>query len=109
MELLGDGFSITSNDNTLFFNGNIELQDYTEISQFLEGFSRQLGENIIRIDLTNLDFFNSGGIRTLAIFFMSVFQKIEVLIKDVTWQKIGITPLGKLKPKKQIVISVAPK
>jgi hypothetical protein len=93
------GFEITLTNNTLIFSGKLEKSDYTDIDKFLREVDQALKDALCIIDLANLSFLNSSGIRSLATFMLGSPKKFEIQINNtITWQTESIPTLTFLKP-----------
>ncbi len=105
MELKESDYSIVSNGSTITLEGKLELPDYKHIIEFLDKIDSEIGEDKISFNIRNLQFLDSRGIRALAIFFKKCVKKVEIAINpDITWQKVGVTPLCSIRPAGDIVI-----
>ncbi len=106
MKFVSETFDINLKNNFLIFSGNMELLDYKEVDEFLKKIENNTESKEITIDLKNLFFLNSSGIRTLAVFVLNSEKVINFLVKETsTWQKAGITPIVQMKKSGQIIIS----
>lgn len=93
------GFEITLTDNVLAFSGKLEKSDYTEIDNFLRGVDQALHAATCIIEITQLTFLNSSGIKCLATFMLGSPKQFEIRINpDITWQTESIPALAMLKP-----------
>lgn len=97
-------FEARLDGSTLKLKGKIEKSDYTDLTFFLKEVNDTLSDQTLILDIKELDFLNSSGIRTLAVFFMGSDKKIEIHINDLTWQRVGIVPLEKIKPNNSIKV-----
>ncbi len=93
------GFEITLTENVLHCSGKLEKSNYTDIDQFLREVDHALQAEVCVIDLTELHFLNSSGIKTLATFMLGSPKKFEIRVNDsITWQTQSIPALTFLKP-----------
>ncbi len=93
------GFEITLNESTLTFSGKLEKLEYAEVDAFLRGVDQVLSKQTCVIDLFNLSFLNSSGIRALATFMLGSPKMFELKVNNnITWQKESIPVLTCLKP-----------
>ena len=100
------GFEITLRENSLTFSGKLEKSDYSEVDTFLRKVDQTLSSGTCVIDLTNLTFLNSSGIRSLATFILGSPKTFEIHInKTITWQTGSISTLAHLKSKGIEVVS----
>ncbi len=98
MEYKDETFSISLNGTKLAFQGKIEKSNYEDLSSFLKKVDDSVKETEMQVDLRQLDFLNSSGIRSLAVFFLESKKNIRIIIDPgKTWQKVGITPLESLR------------
>ena len=92
-------FNIALGGNVLTFSGTLEKFDYSDIDAFLRTVDQSLSSEICNIDLTNLHYLNSSGLKTLVTFMLKSSRKFEIRINaDVTWQTENIPPLTHLRP-----------
>ncbi len=100
-----DSCEIKLESNKLVFVGKMEKADYNDVGKFLREADKNITGDNVEIDLQKLEFLNSSGIRTLAVFFLECTKKIKIKIdKELTWQRVGIVPLSKIKPNDSIVV-----
>lgn len=105
MKFKNENFNIELKDNTLFFLGSMELENYSEVKNFLSKVDSSLNVNELSIDISKLSFLNSSGIRTLAIFLMGSTKIFKICINpNKTWQRAGIPPLIHIRKKGEISI-----
>lgn len=97
-------FTATLDGATLKLMGKIEKSDYTDFDFFLKDIDSSISTSKLILDIKELNFLNSSGIRSLAVFFMSTSKEIEIHINDLTWQRVGIVPLEKIKPDNSIKV-----
>ncbi len=92
-------FTINISEDTIIFSGKLELSDYTELTDFLEQGERSLNAETIKIDIRELVFLNSSGLRMLASFLTGSPNKLEIYINtSVKWQDISVKTLSYLRP-----------
>lgn len=105
MEYKDESCHLKLDGNNIFFEGRIETADYSDVSKFLTEADAQIEDQVISYDLTKLTFLNSSGIKALAIHFLKSAKKYIINIDNtLTWQRVGIVPLGKIKKEGEIVI-----
>lgn len=93
------GFEIKLQNNTLIFVGQLEKMEYAEVDAFLRGVDQMFSAQNCVIDLVNLKFLNSSGIRALATFLLGSPKNFEIRVNNsITWQKESIPALACLKP-----------
>ncbi len=91
--------------NKLHFSGKMEKSDYSEISDFLFKAEKSVTDAELVIDIRELLFLNSSGIRVLATLFMESSKKIVIHVDtSISWQKVGILPLTHVKKQGEITI-----
>lgn len=106
MELKEEGYSLTLVSNTIKIVGKIEKNEYAGISDFLAKADADVSGDSLTIDLFDLKFLNSSGIRTLAVFFLGTKKKVSIKMnEELTWQRVGIKPLANIKPNGMIAIA----
>ena len=106
MKFSEEKFSVELKGNTLHFVGKMENSNYSDVNNFLLDLIDKVLDQRLVMDIRDLEFSNSSGIRMLATFFMKTGKKIEVFIDpSVTWQKIGIIPLSRLKKDGEITVT----
>jgi hypothetical protein len=100
------GFDIMLRENCLTFSGKLEKSDYVDIDAFLRNVDHTVSSDTCVIDLTNLTYLNSSGIRSLATFILGSPKSFEIRINTtITWQTESIPALAHLKSKGITVIS----
>ena len=93
--------------NKFIFKGKIERSDYTELSKFLSDSEKSLEGQNVEFDFRALEYLNSSGIRAVAVFFLESSKKVTMKINpELTWQKVGLTPLAAIKPSGMITVQV---
>lgn len=101
-----DFLNVNLKGNTVIFSGKIEKSDYSSLSKFLEQVDQEVSGNLIKIDLKNLEYLNSSGIRCLATFFINSKKYFEIYINtDITWQNDSISTITLVKPERLEIIS----
>jgi hypothetical protein len=106
MEYSEQDFSITLTGNILTFSGKLEKSDYSGIDAFLRDVDQAISDRLCAIELRELTFLNSSGIRSLATFILGSPKNFELHInKSLTWQTESIPALKHLKPKGITVVS----
>lgn len=105
MKYSEDAFSIELNDSSLLFSGKMEKSNYIEVENFLMDVDKEISASEITLDIRELKFLNSSGIRMLATFFMKSPKTFKVVINpSITWQKVGIVPLTRIRGNNEIQI-----
>lgn len=104
MVLQLDECSIEYLDNAIRFSGKLERSNYSELSEFLSNADMQTSRDSMVLDLIKLDFLNSSGIRAIAVYLMETSKKIKLRLNDLTWQRVGIVPLTKIRPENFITV-----
>jgi len=100
------GFELALTENTLAFSGKLEKSDYADIDKFLRDADRAIHAEICIIELTQLSFLNSSGIKSLATFMLGSPKKFEIRVNSaVTWQTESIPALAMLKPHGITIVS----
>ncbi len=95
------GFNIQLSENILAFSGSLEKHDYTEIDKFLKQVDQSLSSEVCQIELSELSFLNSSGIRSIASFILGSSKQFEIRINnEITWQEESIPTLTYLIPGK---------
>jgi len=93
------GCQITLTGNTLVFSGKLEQSNYEKVDAFLRDIDQALTTPTCVMDLTQLAFLNSSGIRSLATFMLGSPKQFELRIHPtITWQQESIPVLTYLKP-----------
>lgn len=106
MKYTESGFEITLTDNVLSFSGKLEKSDYAEIDSFLRDVDQTLRAATCIIELTQLTFLNSSGIKCLATFMLGSPKQFEIRINpSITWQTESIPALAMLKPNGITIVS----
>ncbi len=106
MEYKDEAFTITFEGTKISFKGKIEKSNYEDLSAFLKKVDNNVNDTEIQVDLRQLDFLNSSGIRSLAVFFLESKKNIRIIIDPgKTWQKVGITPLESLREAGKVKVS----
>ncbi len=105
MKYIDENCEIKFENNKLMFIGKMEKSDYEDVGKFLHEINNIIITDSIEIDLQHLNFLNSSGIRILAVFVLECSKKIRIKIdKKLTWQRVGIVPLSRIKPDNSIII-----
>lgn len=100
-----DAYSIEVIDNKIVFTGELEKSDYTEINNFLRKAESSIEDENITIDIKELEFLNSSGIRAIGSFLMKSKKKFTICLdQEISWQRIGIMPLKALRAPGEIEI-----
>jgi hypothetical protein len=98
MEFKDAKFNLSVKGGQFVFTGSIERSDYTELGKFLVEAEKSVTTNELLFDFRPLEYLNSSGIRAIAVFFLESRKKVRLKINpDMTWQKVGLTPLSTLK------------
>lgn len=104
MNIKGNSYIIELKNNIIRFSGKLDKSDYSDVSDFLKKAEEQIPGDEITIDLKDLIHLNSSGIRTIVIFITKNPKKIVIHAnKELTWQRIGIIPLSKIRKEIEIV------
>lgn len=105
MNIKGDSYTVELTNNTIRFTGKLDKSDYSDVIDYLKNAEQSIPGNEIVLDLKDLVHLNSSGIRGLAIFIKKCPKKIIIYAnKELTWQRIGIIPLSKIKEEVEIVL-----
>ncbi len=106
MKYSGAGFELVLSGNTLAFSGNLEEPDYADIDKFLRDVDQAIHAEVCIIELTQLNFINSSGIKSLVTFMLGSPKKFEIRVNSaVSWQKVSIPVLAMLKPHGITIVS----
>lgn len=98
-------FSIEVHNNIIKYTGSMDVEDYKEVSAFLNDCLQKLETENIILDIKNLHFLNSTGIRSLSHFLVNCGKSVILNIdKEKSWQRINIFPLSQLDPTRVKVI-----
>ena len=93
------GFQIVLTNNVVEFSGKLEKSNYEKVDVFLRNIDQTVSAPTCILDLTQLSFLNSSGIRSLATFMLGSPKQFELRINpEITWQKESIPTLTYLKP-----------
>ncbi len=99
MEYREEHFSIEIAEDTIVFSGKLEKPGYDKVSVFLSQEGASIPAETITIDLRDLRFMNSTGIRILAGFLIGTPKKFIIHIdKQITWQDKTVKTLSCLRP-----------
>lgn len=105
MKYSEENFNIELKDSTLIFSGKMEKSNYSDVITFLNEASTNISNEDINLDIKKLNFLNSSGIRMLATFFMKSSKTFTIYIDtSITWQKVGIVPLSRIKKEGEIKV-----
>ncbi len=105
MEFKENDVNIELKGNNLHFSGKMEKSDYSDVTKFLFEAEKNVSNGELVIDIRELLFLNSSGIRVLATLFTASNKKIAIHINtDISWQKVGILPLTHIKQQGEITI-----
>jgi hypothetical protein len=86
-------------ENRFVFKGKVERSDYSDLSRFLKEAEKGVGASSVEFDFRGLEYLNSSGIRAVAVFFLESVKKVTIRINpEVTWQRVGLTPLASIRP-----------
>ncbi len=100
-----DDVIIELKDNVLVFKGKLEKSDYSDVSAFVYEAEGKITADDLIIDIRELNFLNSSGIRVLATLFTKTGKKIKIQLNaDIAWQKVGILPLTHIRGAGEITI-----
>ncbi|QTA91143.1 hypothetical protein [Desulfonema magnum] len=110
MNLEGDGYTITYKDNiiTIFGKLSLMLEDYEELEDFFEEVIRTEPSEIT-LDIRNLEYLNSSGIKTICVSLILEADDIEDIQMKIlcsnqyTWQKETIPTFEDLMDDMEIV------
>jgi hypothetical protein len=98
MEYREEKFVLNVKDNQFNFQGKIEKTDYSALGKFLVEAEKQINTDELCFDFRPLEYLNSSGVRAIAVFFLGTQKKVCIHINEgLTWQRIGLTPLGNMK------------
>jgi len=107
MEMKDGTFALTVTGNRFLFQGKIERADYSELARFLGEAEKSVAGGELEIDFRPLEYLNSSGIRAIAVFFLESANKVRIKINpEITWQRVGLTPLGSMKGDGKIIVEV---
>ena len=92
------GARMTLAGNVLTFSGKLECADYGNVDEFLRNVDESLSASRCILDLTQLTFLNSSGIRSLAVFMLGSQKEFDLRINpEITWQQETLPVLTHLK------------
>lgn len=98
-------FSIEVHNNIFKYTGSMDIEEYKEVNSFLGDCLNHIGTENIVLDIKNLYFLNSTGIRSLSHFLVNCGRNVIVNIdKEKPWQRINIYPLSQLDPARVKII-----
>lgn len=104
MNIKGNSYNIELKDNVIHFSGKLDKSDYSDVNDFLKKAEENVSGDEIVLDLKDLVHLNSSGIRTIVIFITKYPKKIVIHAnKELTWQRIGIIPLSKIRKEIEII------
>ncbi len=105
MKFKDASFTAVLEGTRLVFSGKIEKSDYSSFSLFLKQVDAAVKEKELLVDIRRLDFINSGGIRSLAVFFLGSGKDFRIIIDpEKSWQKAGILSLVSLKDEGKVKV-----
>ncbi len=91
MEYSKAGYGLFLSEDRLRMWGKLEEHDYTEINCFLKEVDRAVDGDTCIIDLRELEYLNSSGIKAVFDFMRNSAKKFEIYTnQDVAWQKRNI-------------------
>lgn len=108
MEYRGEGFLITISDTAIMLSGKIETNVYTEILDFLKHGEQTLQAEPVILDVRQLTYLNSAGIKMLAVFMTGSPKTFEVHVDThINWQQHIMLTLRYIKPDGITIIAAA--
>lgn len=100
----GEGYTVNIEGNRITFKGKMGSAKYSDLSNWLADEGENIGGDVIEVDVRDLEYSNSNGVRTLAFFFVKSPKRIHIFLDpNITWHRAGITPLTKMKDTIKII------
>ena len=100
------GFTISFQDGFLRFSGKMEQVDYSALEQFFEQIDKALsdGQECV-VDLTELSYLNSRGLRTFVNYILKSTHIFTLRINNgASWQKQSLPMLKFLRPERITIV-----
>ena len=100
------GFTISLQENLLQFSGKIERFDYSALEHFLEQVEEALPDHDCFVDLTELSYLNSRGLRTFVNYILKSNHAFTLRINNsAMWQKQSFPMLKFLRPERITIVA----